>query len=118
MADDATLKRVLAALDSIRSNVPHQLDKKDIDQYHGELDRLADLGYEVQEWRIPDAWFEKSLRSQSYINPNLKKYSDPYVQQYRFLTKLDALLNSFSIEGKKVGFEGPPAGAAPAKADA
>jgi|SRR5450759_5124396 len=118
MADDGTVKRVLAALDAIRSNVPERLDERDVAQYHGELDRLESAGYDVQEWRIPESWFEKqSVKSQSYIDSSRKSYYRPFVYQYRFLTKIDALLGFFQIEGKKVGFEAPAKQAAAVKSE-
>ena len=118
MADEGKLKRVLAALDAIRSNVPNQLDEKDVAQYHEELDRLESLNYDVQEWRIPESWLEKqSVKSQSYIDSSRKSYYPPFVYQYRFLTKIDALLGFFQIEGKKVGFEAPAKPAAAVKSE-
>jgi hypothetical protein len=105
MSDDQ-LKRVLIALQAIYDNAPDRIDQEYVSQYHEQLDRLTAAGYEVNEWRIPAGWLKPRVQRRNYIT-GAEIYTEPLLDQYKFFTKLQAVLGFFTIEGKKVGFEAP-----------
>jgi hypothetical protein len=104
MADrDDKLRRAFARLQAIQRNVPgppnRVVEYGLIEEYHGALGHLRDLGYDVAEFMIPQGQIERSEVSGTL-----------YVRREVFLTKVDTALGYFEMEQQEpkptIGFRG------------
>jgi hypothetical protein len=101
---DDKLRRAFARLQAIQRNVPPSpnvvVQYGLIEDYHGALTHLRDLGYDVTEFMIPDGQIERSqISGMLYVNRAL------------FLSKVEAALGYFAMEQQQpkpaIGFRGP-----------
>jgi len=83
------IRRAFHNLSALRANVPKgYIERKYADQFKHALDQLEQVGFDVQEWRIPPS----DLREFEYED---------------LVTRLDAVLGYFERPQEKIGFQGP-----------
>jgi hypothetical protein len=83
------IRRAFHNLTALRANVPKgYIERKYAEQFHHALDQLEQVGYEVQEWRIPPSALHEF------------EYED-------LVTRLDAVLGYFERPQERIGFQGP-----------
>jgi hypothetical protein len=102
----------------LKLNAPKEryyLDQHYVDEYHRALEHLAHLGFDVKEFEIPRQWMEPITRQVPY-GDGFSTIDTNQIQVVRakFLTKLDAVLEFFSLTtsgsskgGRSIGFTGP-----------
>ncbi|MHB8105555.1 MAG: hypothetical protein ACYDG5_08500 [Dehalococcoidales bacterium] len=89
-----------------------------VDEYHSALDKLADTGIDVSEYRIPDSYVKVIIdphitHVQSFgAGPERYTYTkEKYVDKPYFLMKLDEVISYFeflmSPGAKRIGFHKP-----------
>jgi len=105
------IKRSYASLVSLKDNLPDRVHVKEdyVLEYHKNLDKLEECGFNVAEFRIPDTQLKRLVSSFNY-RTGAKTYKDYRAVEKSFLLlKLNALLNYFTLNqndsGKtKIGF--------------
>ncbi len=106
MADrDGVLRRVFAQLKVLASNPPVMPDEDDVVRYHALVDQLADLGYEVGDFRFN---MERDLFARMIGGVSREKRN---IRPDVFKNKVDALLTYFELEGSAtpISFQAPRA---------
>jgi len=110
--------RAYATLKSLRSNIEqmaaYSIKETFVREFHSALDKLAGIGIDVSEFRIPDSEIAPTRTANSVIQPgaghtNRGTYSkEKYVNKRYFLMKIDTVLNYFesitSEKPKRIGF--------------
>ncbi len=112
MEQQEILKRAYTSISSLKEHLPdyHTVQDKYVNQYHAALDKLASLGIDVEEFRIPPSELKPQITSFNYLQPGQETYSEhPEVERSFFMYKIDSLLGYFSLndqsEGKSIGFK-------------
>ncbi len=103
-ADDQSdeLARAYARLRGLKDNVPkqHYVGEHYLREYHSALQRLEDLGFDIEEFRLPRKPYIRFL-------PAIR----PAVERSLFLSRLDAVLTYFELASQKppaiIGFRPP-----------
>lgn len=111
MIDQEQLQRAFASLNGLRQNLPdpgHVVYKDIIDIYHGELQRLNNQGFDVNEYRIPDSAFEAEVSSGNYLTGEVEYSGRSHIDARLLRIKLDSLIGLFTLLIKKqeIGFHG------------
>ncbi len=101
--EDDALLRAMANLQSLRKNLRTGLVDEDwVMQYHRALDTLAELQYDIDEWRIPAGALTALEGSGS---------SRRYAPASMATTRIDAVIGYFELkmrpESPSIGFKGP-----------
>jgi hypothetical protein len=95
------LARAYSLLFALRQNLPTELyniDEDYVDQYHEALDHLSQLGYDVEEFKIPEQW----VKTETWQVPDGEGYETRHsktrqVDLAKFQVKLDSVLKYFSL---------------------
>jgi hypothetical protein len=109
MTDDAEdkIKRAFVRLSSIRSNTPQtfETDEALVQEYSAALLHLEQLGYDVEEFKIPSDWLYHPWVSKDPVN-GVQYAERRVVKRALFMTKLDAVLGYFTslATREKIGF--------------
>jgi hypothetical protein len=109
------ITRAYSRLVALRKNTPEQVyvDEEWVGQYQQALQHLADLGFDIDEFKIPEQWLKNRV---AVSGPGRTRYrKEREVHTSKFLSKLDAAVEYFSIststpEGvprKVIGFAAP-----------
>jgi hypothetical protein len=107
------LARAYATLSSLRKNISQMtsyrgVEEKYINEFHSVLDRLADIGIDVSEFRIPDSEVTPRVVSSNIFTDEKTFSEEKYVDKAYFLTKMDAILGYFEIitseKPRRIGF--------------
>ena len=102
---DDKLRRAYSRLSAIQRNVPpppnYVVEYGLIEEYHGALRHLEDLGYDVAEFKVSDNQIDRSPNSgMLYVNRSL------------FLAKVESALSYFDMEQQRpkptIGFRRQP----------
>lgn len=110
MNKDDVLRGVLASLRAQRANLPvaDPLSEVYIGNYHQELDLLEQAGIPTSRFRIPSNQVNPIEISSSVITPGINepiRYTpEKYIDRSLLLTKIDTVLNYFSLPDKGIGF--------------
>ena len=110
MMDRDKLSRAYVRLNSIRKNLPDDLYIGEllVREYSAALQHLEGLGFDVEEFSIPEDWLKRQVRSkQPFGGGPVVKYADERtVLRTLFVTKLDAVLEYFTVSETKapIGF--------------
>jgi hypothetical protein len=94
------LRRVVAGLNALRNSIPatkSRLEKEYVDEYHGILDALLAVGYNVDDLRVPSGW----LKSITFVNNYLRgttTTTGPMVDANLFIAKVEAALGYFELD--------------------
>ena len=108
------LARVYATLSSLRKNIDqmteYSVEEKFVREFHTRLDKLAGIGADVSEFRIPDSEVTPRITPSNTLTGT--SYSkEKYVQRSFILTKLDAILRYFEIitskKPREIGYRTP-----------
>ena len=102
--------RAYSTLQALRKNIEkinYGVTEVYVQEFHGILNRLRDIGIEVSEFRIPDSLVKPRITAT--FSDGRRSYSDEkYVDKPFILTKLDAILGYFefvtSETPKRIGF--------------
>lgn len=105
------IKKAFAILHALKDNLPlsGSISEKYVRIYHGEIDRLSDLGFkDLDDFKI----FDKEIKHQltSFVpaisgikQQETKNYSDDkYIEREFFLTKIDSLLMFFQVSSPEI----------------
>jgi hypothetical protein len=112
---DDELRRALMRLNALRNNIPSDRSSLEaatyIADYHHVLDRIAQLGYDVSDFRVPAAWVKSQALVTTY-GGEAKTMMPPAVETTLFCSKLDAVLGYFELDEAKtpIGFNPPDQG--------
>ena len=111
--------RAYAMLQSLRKNIDQMPDYSVIEdtfvhEFHITLDRLADTGIDVSEFRIPDTLMKRKITTGHIGADRVGHFGyseEKYVKKSIIMTKLDAILGYFEIltseKPRKTGFHTP-----------
>jgi hypothetical protein len=101
------VKRAFVRLKTIRDNIPMDLDVYEplVHEYSEALRDLSDVGYDIEEFEIPQQWFDRRVVARSTVKTVYAKHRS--VNRALFLTKLDAVLGYFSLAREQIGFTAP-----------
>lgn len=109
-SDADVLRRVLVQVASQRSQLRDGgVRQEHADRYHKELDRLAALGFDVEEFRL-DPEQDMFYRSAGYNPHEGHKYEKTKSVRLGVLeAKMDALMSYFQLDREKaqIGFDAP-----------
>jgi hypothetical protein len=98
------IKRAHVKLASLRQNLPASslISQMYIEEYHGALDHLERLGFDISEFRVP----QHAMRM---VRFNFDRDGSIHVERSMLLTKLDAVLGYFAEDEDKppIGFQAP-----------
>ena len=104
------LARIYATLSALRKNIDKMpyVEEIYVHEFHNVLDRLKDIGIDVDEFYIPDFEIQPHLTSINTLSGTRTYTDEKYVKKAYILTKLDAVIGYFEIimspEQKKIGF--------------
>ena len=114
------LARAFATLSSLRKNIDDMQERliplTYVREFHAVLDRVAGIGIDVSEFRIPESELKAGMRVASYKigDPSSFKSNDSgkeYVERSFILFKIDSILSYFEIitseKPRKIGFTKP-----------
>jgi len=111
MDKEDILRRVYAELKSLRQNYSatnqhNTVDWPRIKLYNEQLDKLGAVGYNIDDFRIPQDLLQNEWTEANYLTHEQVDTGRPKLREGYFLTKLDSLLTYFSLaESKaKIGF--------------
>jgi hypothetical protein len=110
MTNQNELKKAFTTLDALKQNIPNDddyvLDEKYANMFNKELDRLINLGFDVNEFKIPEQDI-KQIELSRHRSGKIDYTDEKYVDKKLFLIKLDSILAYFSIMDpeNKIGFE-------------
>jgi hypothetical protein len=108
--------RAYAMLQSLRKNVDQMpnysvIEETFVHEFHSTLDRLANIGIDVSEFRIPDTLMKSKVTSGHIGADRVGHFAyskEKYVKKSIIMTKLDAILSYFEIitsdKPKRIGF--------------
>jgi len=107
MSNDDEIKRVYVQLASLRENLPDEhpdvtVKWEEINLYNVLLDRLEQLGFEIEEYRLPESMLGNETTLSNYLTGEHTETGNSRVRLGVLKTKLDALLMYFSVSNKKV----------------
>jgi len=88
---------------SIHRDIHEQVPERHIAMYHGVLQQLAEIGFDISIFKVPDEW-KKRWIGRSGDGGSLDDRIG-YVDRALLLTKVDSLLSYFKVES--VAFTGP-----------
>jgi hypothetical protein len=109
----------LAALRKNTSDKSFYVDEDHVRQYHEALQHLTDLGFDIEEFRIPDEWLKHRAVSSVPARGggrHVRYAKEREAETRKFLSKLDAVLEYFSLttsadpggnERRTIGFTAP-----------
>jgi hypothetical protein len=115
MAHEDKLARSLARLTGLKQNLAqHQrIEEVFVDEYHAILDELKNLGFDLDEFRIPIELLTHRVTSRNVVSGR-KTYSQTRsIGADYFSSKLDGLLMYFQLQGTggmepiTIGFSAP-----------
>jgi len=89
------IARAYSRLSALRQNAPDRyVDEEHVREYHQALQHLADLGFDVEEFMIPDHWLQHRVTGR---RADGTPYWNKDLDATKFLSKLDAVLTYLSI---------------------
>jgi hypothetical protein len=97
MVKDDKIKRAFARIGSIRKNLGelYEIDETIAQEYAAALSHLEQLGFDVEEFTIPQAWFYNPV---IVSGPRGTRYSKSrVVKRSNFVTKVDAVLEYIEL---------------------
>jgi hypothetical protein len=94
---DDKIKRAFARISSIRKNLGEQyeIDETIAQEYAAALSHLEQLGFDVEEFTIPQAWLYNPVTVSGPSGTRYAKYR--VVKRSNFVTKVDAVLEYISM---------------------
>lgn len=107
------LARTCATLSALRKNVEKLplVEEIYVHEFHDALDRIKNIGIDVDEFYVPDFEIQPHLTSINTLSGKRSYTHDKYVNKIYMLTKLDTVLSYFefltSPEPKRIGFRKP-----------
>jgi hypothetical protein len=111
------LARAYSVLFALKQNLPterYRIDEEYVYQFHEALGHLSQLGYDVEEFKIPERW----MKTETWQVPAGEGYETHHgktlqVELDKFQVKLDSVLKYFSIitpapseNQRRIGFTG------------
>jgi hypothetical protein len=111
--------RAYTRLAALKQNLPNTayIEEDFVHEYRGALQHLSELGFDVEEFGIPEAWLERrAVGSVPEGEGHRTIYSETrQMDRAKLLVKLDSLLNYFSLassnssteQRRPIGFTGP-----------
>jgi hypothetical protein len=100
------MRRAVARLHGLRPQVAEEarrslyVDERLIREYHGALDLLSAIGYDVTEFRVPDDEIQRQVSSSNYLT-GAKTYTETRSATGTLaLAKVDAALEYFRLSLK------------------
>ena len=109
-----TFERACAMLSSLRGNVAQMkanVPEMYVNEFHGALAKLEEIGLNVSEFRVPDSAVQPRLSPVSYSGGGASYSTEKYVDRLFILTKLDEVLGYLKIisakKPRKIGFSKP-----------
>jgi hypothetical protein len=106
MADDGDkLARAYARLVGLKESLSGRatIPERYVEEFHSALAHLADLGFDIAEFKIPPADLGPLMTSGNYLTGEKHYSPNRYVPRALFLAKLTAVLTYFSIQGSTGG---------------
>jgi hypothetical protein len=110
------LLRAYARLSSLKENLPQNLVPETfVTEYHEALKHVEDLGFDVDEFKVPAHLVEPTVTSFNYVSGEKHYSTTRYVDRDFLMTKLSAALSYFqlSIQSREtpsstqtIGFKG------------
>jgi hypothetical protein len=105
---DDKLKRAYARLKALKENLPSTpyIPQAYIEEHHGALDHLEQIGHDIREFRIPQHLI-RIIPLGTNPKTGLQEFTNEVqVERSIFLVKLDAVLSYFAKEGDErvIGF--------------
>jgi hypothetical protein len=102
------LRRAFARLNSIRKNLPDtsEIDEQLAKEYAAALLHLEELGFDVEEFKIPQDWMYHPWTSHNSITGHTTYAKRLVLKRDLFVTKLDAVLEYFTTTTSRatIGF--------------
>ena len=91
------IARAYSRLRALRKNTPDQyyVDEEYVRQYHESLQHLAEVGFDIAEFEIPDDWIKRRVASSGPRGIRYRKVREAV--RSKFLSKLDAVLEYFAF---------------------
>ncbi|MCX6832866.1 MAG: hypothetical protein NT028_12190 [candidate division Zixibacteria bacterium] len=90
------LMQAYARLKAFRDHVEQlAISELYVKEYHAILDEIAELGYEIDKFRIPVEMLTRKLSSSNYLTGAEQYSKELYVEKAFFMMKLDGLLYCF-----------------------
>lgn len=107
--EQSELKKAYVTLMALKKNLPdnRDLEEKYANMFNSEVDRLIGLGFEVEDFKVPEQEIKPIFTHGNYMTGEKHYSSGKYVEKQILLVKLDAILVYFSIAEPttKMGFE-------------
>jgi hypothetical protein len=110
MDKDDVLRGVLASLEAQKANLPvaDPLEEIYVGNYHQQLDLLEQVGISTSRFRVPDNQVKPIELIAGVVTTGMHeptRYTpDKYIDRSLLLTKIDTMLNYFSLPSKGMGF--------------
>ncbi|MBT5015917.1 hypothetical protein HN748_02670 [Candidatus Peregrinibacteria bacterium] len=108
MNNQGELKKAYVKLASLKKHLPSgRVEEKYADMFNAELDRLIQLGFDVEEFKILESQKERIIDGGNYATGETHYSKERYVSREILLINLDSVLSYFSIvtPETKIGFE-------------
>jgi hypothetical protein len=107
-AADDKIKRAFARLSSIRRNLPDTvaIDEPLAKEYAAALLHLEELGFDVEEFKIPEDWMYHPWVNHNSMTGKTTYSERRVLKRSLFVMKLDAVLGYFTTTASKdtIGF--------------
>ncbi len=111
------LARAYSELAALKQNLPrdhYNIEEDYVELYHEALEHLSQLGYDVEEFKIPDQWMKTETWQATVGEGYETRHSKTrQVELAKFLVKLDSVLKYFSLTSlassknqRAIGFTG------------
>jgi hypothetical protein len=92
--------RLVSLRDSLSANSDTMLGEAYLTEFHGALDRLWEAGFDVAEFRVPDASLHHSSTSSSYMT-GARGPVAVYVPRTLLLAKCGAVVGYFEMSSSE-----------------
>jgi len=98
------LQRAYARLVALRKTLgadtgfDPQFDEKYVREYHGALEHLEAVGFDVEEFKVPASEVDHRVTGGNYVSGKTRYSEEKFVDRGILLTKLDAVLTYFEFK--------------------